>query len=995
MHRVSRSPAFPRPAGIPRPSARALRYALFILFLDAGAVLAGNEAHASTPGSALLNDATARRYDIPAGPLGSALSAYAAQTGLLLVFDAALTRGLAVQPLAGRYTPRDALQRLLAGTGLEVLGRSDGSHALRAASSPSAGVESLAPVLVTADGPGNPQKDVYTAPRSSVYISSAGIDRFGRVSVGDLLKGQAGVQVGDSRNGGALDVNIRGIQGQSRVAVKVDGAEQALDVYRGYGGTQQRSYVDPALIGSVTIDKGPSLKSGAIGGTVDMRTIGVQDILVDGQTVGVRLTGDVWNNGVKAPYRNPEPGTSPGPEALLSQPRAERGGLFGSRANAGSAALAFTSERIDLVSAFAHRKQGNYFAGKRGQDRYRVYDDNPREGEARTEQKSVATSYNAGEEVLNSSSDVESVLLKTTMRPADGHTLEFGYRSYDGRIGEIMPSSIFRFGTAGIHQYPLGRTKVDTVTARYRYKPSGNDLVDFTTNVWTTSTQSTQLTAVDAPASQHYDSSSGRSWTRQAHRRLGGDLGNTSRFATAYGSFKLDVGGAFQLEDIRPQKSVLITQEDRDANAALTLRDATREELSLSAKLEYKPTDRLTLWAGGRFSQFRTKDRSTVATPRVEERLVRSLLVANDENLGWMDWYPDKHGQFSDATDPRLLNGIVYSDPADTSVGVPFNDFGASFVAEDEGRLVPVTTGFNYAKKLASKDSGFAPAVGINFELARDTFVYASYTEGLRLASLFETTRGALWTSPVEDLKPERSQSWELGASAVRTNMLLDADSASFKLAYFNNRIKNYVTRYADPTRSPDPSSAGDFMRFSNTDSYRSSGIELQSKYDAGRVFADLSATHYLTTRTCDAAFAGRLRAAANGNTKTGNTPDCTPGGFMGSYTNTQNPPKLAVNLTAGVRLFNEKLTVGTRVMYTSGPAAKADKPWQTGASTPQLVYHPVTVVDLFLNYKLREHVTLNVSLQNLTDRYYLDPLAQSFMPAPGRTLRVGLEAKF
>jgi hemoglobin/transferrin/lactoferrin receptor protein len=172
MHRVSRSPAFPRPAGIPRPSARALRYALFILFLDAGAVLAGNEAHAAAPGSALLNDATARRYDIPAGPLGSALSAYAAQTGLLLVFDAALTRGLAVQPLAGRYTPRDALQRLLAGTGLEVLGRSDGSHALRAASSPSAGVESLAPVLVTADGPVNPQKDVYTAPRSSVYISS-------------------------------------------------------------------------------------------------------------------------------------------------------------------------------------------------------------------------------------------------------------------------------------------------------------------------------------------------------------------------------------------------------------------------------------------------------------------------------------------------------------------------------------------------------------------------------------------------------------------------------------------------------------------------------------------------------------------------------------------------------------------------------------------------------------------------------------------------------
>ena len=63
-----------------------------------------------------------------------------------------------------------------------------------------------------------------------MYLSSEDIDRFGRVSVGDLLQGIPGVQVGDSRNGGALDVNIRGIQGQSRVAVRVDGAEQALDV---------------------------------------------------------------------------------------------------------------------------------------------------------------------------------------------------------------------------------------------------------------------------------------------------------------------------------------------------------------------------------------------------------------------------------------------------------------------------------------------------------------------------------------------------------------------------------------------------------------------------------------------------------------------------------------------------------------------------------------------------------------------------------------------
>ena len=55
----------------------------------------------------------------------------------------------------------------------------------------------------------------------------------------------------------------------------------------------------------------------------------------------------------------------------------------------------------------------------------------------------------------------------------------------------------------------------------------------------------------------------------------------------------------------------------------------------------------------------------------------------------------------------------------------------------------------------------------------------------------------------------------------------------------------------------------------------------------------------------------------------------------MGSYTNTQNPPRLATNLTAGLRFFDQALTLGGRMTYTSGPTATADKPWQVGATTP------------------------------------------------------------
>lgn len=983
LPRSSRSPRRLRPLALALRCALAGLPATSIAMLPTGVALAAEAAPgASGTPATQLDDTQLRSYDVPAGPLGAALGAFASQSGLLLSFDPALTRGLNAPALAGRYTVSGGLRRLLAGTDLRLLPRADGSYALAAASRASADAIPLPSVVVTAEGPPEPEKEVYTAPRSSVYLSGKDLDRFGRgVSPADLLKGVPGVQVGDSRNGGALDVNIRGVQGQSRVAVQIDGAEQALNVYRGYAGTQQRSYIDPDLISDVTINKGPTLKSGAIGGTVEMRTLGVKDILVDGNSFGMRLKGDVWNNGV-APERRTGMAAAPGREAenLETAPHVGRGSLFGSQAKSGSVALAYTNERLDLVAAYARRNQGNYITGVKGWERYRSFD---RYG---YEESTVAKVYKPGEEVLNSSYKTESVLLKATIRPADGHALELGYRRYDGRNGEIMPSDIFRLGTAGIYQYPLSQTKIDTYTARYHYLPAGNPLVDVTANLWLTDASTSLLTSVTAPTSQAYRSD--RNWTRQANRRIGGDLGNVSRFSTGVGDFKLDLGGSFQMEDIRPQKGVVITQNDINANR--TLRDAKRQEFSLNGKLEYKPVDKLTLWTGGRYTHFSVEDNGTRAIARREDRAMRFITVSKPRDYGYLSWYPDRNGQYTAATDPRLNNGIVYTDTNNPFEGVNYNDYGATATEVEDERVVNMVQGYRYEGRRRSSGGGFSPSVGFNFELIPDTFVYASYTQGLRMPSLFETSRGTLQVDPGKSLKPERSSSWEVGASTLRQGVFTDRDTAGLKVAYFNNNIKNYITRYYDPS----PGLMG-LMRFTNTDSYKTSGLELQSHYDAGRVFADLSATYYLKTETCDSAFAAKLRAAANRYRPTQDTPNCTSGSFMGSYTNTQNPPRLALNLTAGLRFLDETLTVGGRVTYTSGPTAKADKPWQTGATTLQQVYHSVALYDLFLNYKLREHTDVNLAVQNLTNRYYLDPLAQSFMPAPGRTVFLGMQTRF
>ena len=58
-------------------------------------------------------------YNIPAGPLGTALSRFASESGLLLSSDANLTAGKQTAGLRGEYTVEQALKQLLAGTGLQ------------------------------------------------------------------------------------------------------------------------------------------------------------------------------------------------------------------------------------------------------------------------------------------------------------------------------------------------------------------------------------------------------------------------------------------------------------------------------------------------------------------------------------------------------------------------------------------------------------------------------------------------------------------------------------------------------------------------------------------------------------------------------------------------------------------------------------------------------------------------------------------------------------
>lgn len=542
-----------------------------------------------------------RRFDIPAQPLGAALTDFGRQSGLEISVDADAIRGVQSPGVSGEAAPMQALGRLLTGTGFTY--RLDGRIVtLERAPEASNGAIMLGAVRVQgATGQGGsvgvgadtglaPSDAPYRTAGSSAYITREAIQRNRGVSTGDFLSGTPGVINGDNRNSGALDVNIRGMQGMDRTPVVIDGSLQQSTVYRGYAGVAGRTYLDPDLIGAVTIEKGPSASAdgvGATGGVVRVETIGVNDLVAPDGRFGMQARVGFTGNTV-APPPVATPGTGNGTAERFDRPEA----LDFSDGRNFSLALGGRFDRFDLVAAYASRKLGNYFGGEHGEI--------PPGGTGVL--GNVLRRYNHGEEVLSTSQDNTSYLLRAVIRPTDEQALDLAYMRYESDFGEMMPSQIIRFG--GALQAPLSRTEVDTYTARYRYKPHDSRLVDLRADAWATSNFTSietlyRYTWTTEPQDVVYMSQSDR-W--------GLNLSNRSSFDTPVGALALDYGASYTREDLAPPNGWEDYKNNSGYAAFLEPRNGWRNEYSAYLAAELKPWNWMTVDAALRYTETESQD---------------------------------------------------------------------------------------------------------------------------------------------------------------------------------------------------------------------------------------------------------------------------------------------------------------------------------------------------------------------------------------------------
>lgn len=193
---------------------------------------------------------------IAAGPLDKALLSLGAQSNTTIVFDSALVSGVTVQGFSGRYTLRQALDRLLAGRAIEVVETRQGQIVLRPARTPVSVNESPGQARGASSAAELPRVDDSTlldeivvgshirgagdGPSPIVSMDRAAIDKGGYATVADALTalpqafagtatddtGATGFDVTTTNGGRATGVNLRGL-GADATLVLINGRRVA------------------------------------------------------------------------------------------------------------------------------------------------------------------------------------------------------------------------------------------------------------------------------------------------------------------------------------------------------------------------------------------------------------------------------------------------------------------------------------------------------------------------------------------------------------------------------------------------------------------------------------------------------------------------------------------------------------------------------------------------------------------------------------------------
>ncbi|WP_436897523.1 TonB-dependent receptor domain-containing protein [Acinetobacter gyllenbergii] len=742
--------------------------------------------------TAIEQPSSEKYYQIPANQLGYVLSSFAAQSGIVLSYDSDLLKGLTSKGLTGKYSIQKGFDYLLADQPYRII-RQGSTYLLL----PKSQATPTYSEKISTDGqhlePFNQMTtDVVVLPKiklnaeqqkakvNTSHLDREQINRFRGTGNGDVFSDMAGVQVNSLRNeAGAIDIGIRGMQGEGRVPVVIDGSLQSSHTFRGYQGESDRTYIDMDLISQIEVEKGASrakFSVGGIGGIVKMRTLSANDILLPNQNAGVMLKGSFYNN-------NKTPHTSDNEKEQMSYLLHNKISSNNFQNGAGTLALAYRNEMFDLVAAYSKRVVGNYYAGKHGIDYY---------------EKRDIVDVGPGQEVVNTSYQSDSGIIKAGINITDEHRVELNMRRHMQKAGEVMafywsrskvidPNSApygyidgeyvepqYIENAYTMPQWSLGSAAINALSGSYTYKPKQNNWVDLELGIWHTNAKYRQHNGMIGMQNSSYGD---QYWGSFQDYRTGLNLENTSKFE----NLTLNYGLTYDEQRMKPRN--LIDHE--------IARDGLRKESSVFLNGDYIFND-FTLSLGSKWHKAKVKD------------------------------YGDQY---------RPMTPVAHSD---------LNAKGYA-ARQYEGKI-------DWMSQL-------------NYQIVNGIDVYGKLSNSYRSPSLFESTVSGQTFSYDPDLpiKSENSRLIELGFVGERDDLFSATDHLKFNINYFRNQTKDFLTQGVQK-KEIENQITPDFIlpyttsyTFVNYNQVVLKGLEFDLAYHHPSFFTSFNGTLYQAPKVCPA----------------------------------------------------------------------------------------------------------------------------------------------
>lgn len=924
--------------------------------------------------------------------------------------DADDVRGISAPAVTGTMAPAQALSRLLAQSGLAW--RIEGRVAsLTKAPQASAGSIELGPLRVEGQGSGASSRggtgssgvaggtdEIFAAPRALSIVTREEMDRTPARHAADLITEVPGVTSAVNRLNPGLSVNIRGMQDFGRVNMMIDGMRQNF-VQNGHQQRNGQMYIDPELISGVTVERGPRTNvhgMGAIAGSVNFTTLGFEDLL-DGESdrIGVRLRGNTGlggeGNGVN---------------------------FLGSAAVAGR-----LTDNLEILAAYSRRDIGDYDIGTKGGG-----------GGAAFEFLGANGLQPIGR-IRYASQLQNSALVKAQLTIAEDHVFQL---SYIGTWLDYDNVSDSRSHALDENESPwkrLGKSNIssENFAFDYSWKPDSN-WIDLRLKLYHVNTRNRNFTEprehpttpaltdtawqlgycerTPIPASWQTACQYGYSTDHAIRTQTYGiQIDNSSSFDIGQ-DLKLNINYGGEFFQDRSNSGVVAAREGREV---LYNQYGQGDPLN--------PRGRRSM--GGLFTKATLE--SPLYTISAGLRYDHWWLKGETQVLGVVTEYHDRYQRFLTYQCSRSQAASVAACASARAEGEAWVRANApTWYTSNASYARPTwvdTRGF-YDYNVDRSEGRLLPSIEAAIRPASWLELYGSWAKSWRPPAINESlmTGGHpgdplanMFANPNAD--PEKTTTWELGAN-LNFNGIFKADDVFFaKVGYFNTRAKDYLFTSMNnnlPGAGVDiPLGLGNVMFVNNRTPIRFQGFEIEARYDAGFIYAGVAATLYAGKKN---RFSQDLYPAGSGTSRfdqlnedgsiTSQRQMALNAGFpswqawaeaqvfdqANVFNSVMGEMLDRVSANFGVRLFDQKLDTGFRLIHSGSGRLITWGDNQQGNS-----WESYTTLDWYGSYTLNSRIRFFASIENLTDRRYIDAktdiIAQTW--APGRSITGGLQVKF